>query len=79
MTDFYVEADLAKTGRSTCRGCKQTIEKGALRIADSYVEDHHHHHHHQSPFWGCRRDSRLFYCRVTWTSDEVLEFGPWRF
>ena len=48
MTDFYVEADLAKTGRSTCRGCKQTIDKGALRIADSYVEDHFQNHpwHH---------------------------------
>lgn len=48
MTNYFIEAEKARSGRSTCRGCGSIIEKGALRIADSYEEDHYQNHpwHH---------------------------------
>lgn len=33
MTDLPFQAEYAKSGRAACKGCKQKIDQGALRIA----------------------------------------------
>lgn len=33
MTDLPYQAEYAKSGRAACKGCKQKIDQGALRIA----------------------------------------------
>eukprot|EP01117_Protostelium_nocturnum_P017231 TRINITY_DN6985_c0_g2_i1.p1 TRINITY_DN6985_c0_g2~~TRINITY_DN6985_c0_g2_i1.p1 ORF type:complete len:337 (+),score=140.55 TRINITY_DN6985_c0_g2_i1:39-1049(+) len=34
--DFYFKAEYAKSNRSTCKGCNETIDKGIVRIAAHY-------------------------------------------
>ena len=36
----YIEASYAPSGRAKCRGCKDTIEQGGLRVGQIMEDDH---------------------------------------
>lgn len=44
--EAWMEAKYAPTGRASCKGCQNKIEKGGLRLTNIEDEDHFHSEMH---------------------------------
>ncbi|XP_075970335.1 poly-(ADP-ribose) polymerase [Anticarsia gemmatalis] len=55
MTDLPFQAEYAKTGRASCKGCKQKIEQGTLRLAimvqSAFFDGKQPNWHHEECFF----------------------------
>ncbi|XP_026729426.1 poly [ADP-ribose] polymerase [Trichoplusia ni] len=59
MTDLPYQAEYAKSGRAACKGCKQKIDQGALRIAimvqSAFFDGKQPNWHHEECFFKKQR------------------------
>ncbi|CAB3243872.1 unnamed protein product [Arctia plantaginis] len=63
MTDLPYQAEYAKTGRAGCKGCKQKIDQGALRLAimvqSAFFDGKQPNWHHEECFFKKQRPTTV--------------------
>lgn len=63
MTDLPYQAEYAKTGRASCKGCKQKIDQGAVRIAimvqSAFFDGKQPNWHHEECFFKKQRPTTV--------------------